>query len=118
MAMKQVMTKEAALKTAGQLALAFGKFGAQISVPYTQSQLLEVISVLHANGNWDAPTREELTKVKRQLTAALAREAKCKGKQETIVAGKDCADWPAQETRSDAGTCICGEPVGRNCLCR
>jgi hypothetical protein len=81
MAMKQVMTKEQALQHASKLALAFGKFGAQISVPYTTPQLLEVISVLHAHGNWDAPTKDDLTLVKRQLTAALAREAKCKGKE-------------------------------------
>lgn len=80
MAMRNAMTKEQALDHAKKLAVAFGKFGAQIKVPYTIPQLLEVIAILHEHGNWDAPTTEELTKVKRQLTAALAREAKCKGK--------------------------------------
>lgn len=97
MAMKQVMSKEQALAHAKTLAAAFGKFGAQISVPYTTAQLLEVIAVLHAHGNWDAPTKDELTLVKRQLTAALAREAKCKGKQ----VPPDTRDWDEADRQEE-----------------
>jgi hypothetical protein len=75
MAMKQVMSKEQAIAHAAKLAHAYEKFGAQISVPYTTAQLLEVVAVLHAHGNYDAPTTDDLTLVKRQLTACKAREA-------------------------------------------
>lgn len=95
MAMKQVMTKETALAHATKLALAYHKFGAQISVPYTTAQLLEIVTVLHAYGNWDAPTNDDLTLVKRQLTACKAREAglrkKVKGEEEFDCGGCDDA---------------------------
>lgn len=75
MAMKNVMTIERARSLATQIAVAYGKYGSQTSVPFSASQLAEIISVLSAFGNFDGPTKEELTKVTRQLTACQAREA-------------------------------------------
>jgi membrane-bound lytic murein transglycosylase B len=75
MAMKQVMTIERARELAAQIARAYSKFGAQTSVPYSVTQLTEIIAVLSAHGNYDGPTKEDLNKVTRQLTACQAREA-------------------------------------------
>lgn len=89
MGLKQVMTKEHAQEHAKRIAAAFTKYGAQLSVPYPVSALVEIIAVLHGHmPKEDAPTKDELTLVKRQLTAALAREAKCKGKKEPEYDGR------------------------------
>lgn len=76
MAMKQVMTIEKARSIAGAIALAYSKYGSQTSVPYSTSQLVEIISVLNSFGNFDGPTKDDLTKLSRQLTACQAREAR------------------------------------------
>lgn len=81
MAMKQVMTIEKARSLAAAIAVAYSKYGAQTSVPYNTHQLVEIIAVLNAFGNFDGPSKEELTKVSRQLTACQAREAGLKKKQ-------------------------------------
>lgn len=52
------------------------RWGLQYSLPVTPADLLDALVVLHDAGNFDGPTKEQLTLVKRQLTAALAREAK------------------------------------------
>lgn len=52
------------------------RWGLQYSLPVNQSDLLDALVVLHDAGNFDGPTKDQLTLVKRQLTAALAREAK------------------------------------------
>lgn len=75
MAMKQVMTIEKARELAAQIARAYAKFGSQTSVPYSANQLAEIIAVLSSHGNYDGPTKEDLNKVTRQLTACQAREA-------------------------------------------
>lgn len=75
MAMKQVMTIGRARELASQIAIAHGKYGSQTSVPFNVSTLTEIISVLNASGNFDGPTKEDLNKVTRQLTACQAREA-------------------------------------------
>jgi len=75
MAMKQVMTIERARALAQQIATAYGKYGSQTSVPFNVAQLVEIIAVLNAFGNFDGPTKEDMNKVTRQLTACQAREA-------------------------------------------
>lgn len=75
MAMRQVMTIERARSLAGQIAAAYSKYGSQTSVPFNTANLVEIIAVLNAHGNFEGPTKEELTKVNRQLTACQAREA-------------------------------------------
>lgn len=81
MAMRQVMTIERARELADQIGKAYSKYGAQTSVPFSTNQLVEIIAVLSAHGNFDGPTQEDLTKVKRQLTACTAREAARKSKE-------------------------------------
>jgi fructose-1,6-bisphosphatase len=75
MAMRQVVTIERARDLAAQIATAYGKYGSQTSVPFSVTQLVEIIAVLNSFGNFDGPTKEEINKVTRQLTACQAREA-------------------------------------------
>lgn len=75
MAMRQVITIERARELANQIAVAYGKYGSQTSVPFNTHQLVEIVAVLNAHGNFDGPTKDELTKANRQLTACQAREA-------------------------------------------
>lgn len=96
MAMKQVMTVEKARHLASSIAAAYARFGSQTSVPYSATQLAEIITVLNAFGNFDGPTKEELTKAARQLTACKAREQglrnKLQGKRDDFEVDSDSAD--------------------------
>jgi hypothetical protein len=66
---------ETALQVAKDIAAAYRKWGKQANPPYTQHQLCEALAALDAAGHFNSNIGEELTKVKRQLAAALAREA-------------------------------------------
>lgn len=70
------MLIETALRIAKDAAAARKRWGKQASLPYTHDQLLDAILVLDSAGRFDADeSAEELTRTKRQLAAALAREA-------------------------------------------
>ncbi len=81
MAMKQVMTIEKARALANTVTLGMAKYGSQYSPAYATQISLEAIAVLNGHANFDGPTKEDLTKVNRQLTACQAREAGLKKKQ-------------------------------------
>lgn len=83
MAMKQVMTIELARELANTITLGMAKYGSQYSPGYSITALLEAIAVLNGHGNYDGPTKEDLNRVTRQLTACQAREAGLKKKQAT-----------------------------------
>lgn len=70
-----MMKIERALKIAKELAIGYRRWGKQLSPPYPQQELIEAIAVLDSNGHFNSDLAEELTKTKRQLNAALAREA-------------------------------------------
>ena len=96
MGMKQIMTIERARSLASHIATAYGKYGSQTSVPFSTTQLVEIISVLNSFGNFDGPTKDDLTKVSRQLTACKAREQglrnKLQGKVDDFEVDRDSAD--------------------------
>lgn len=80
--MRAPMTLEKARAMAQSVIHARKKFGSQLHFPQPTYEILEALAVLEANGNWDAPTKDELTKANRQLAAANARAEKCAKKQE------------------------------------
>lgn len=61
-----------------------------------RDQLQDVILVLEKHGAWGNPTNDDLTKVKRQLTASLAREAKLKKQLAALGAAVDSEDKDAE----------------------
>lgn len=87
--MAEPMSLKRAREIAQALAVARKKHGAQLASPYPAYEILEALAVLEENGNWDAPTREELTKANRQLAAAEARAAKCAKKRPELFQEDD-----------------------------
>lgn len=81
MAMKKAMTVDQARAMAQQAAIGLKKWGAQYSPPYAKDQLVEALGVLENAGNWDGPTKAELTKANRQLAACNARYERLKNRQ-------------------------------------
>jgi hypothetical protein len=82
---KITMTVEQASILAKSIVSDRKRWGLQYTLPVLLSDLLDALVVLDSAGNFDGPTRAELNLVKRQLTAAQAREAKLR-KQ---LAGED-----------------------------
>lgn len=76
------MNLDAALKIVKEIAGAYKRWGKQANPPYTQAQMSEALLVLDAHGHFDSNIAEELTKTKRQLAAALAREAARKAREQ------------------------------------
>jgi hypothetical protein len=94
MAMKPPMSLDKAKHIAHVATLGRAKYGPQFSPPYSQADLVEALSVLNEFGNWDGPSKEQLTKVNRQLAACNARQARGeiardKTKLEAAYAGED-----------------------------
>lgn len=80
--MKERMSLSRAREIAQSIASAHKRYGAQLAPPFPTYEIIEALIVLENHGNWNAPTRDELTKANRQLAAAEARAAKCAKKQE------------------------------------
>jgi hypothetical protein len=73
------MTVERAREIAAELAKIRARWGKHASPPVTQDDLFEAVTVLVEAGNFDAPSQEEITKLRRQLAACQNRE---KGRQQ------------------------------------
>jgi hypothetical protein len=73
---KITMTVEQASILAKSIVSGRKRWGLQYTLPVLLSDLLDALVVLDSAGNFDGPTQAELNLTKRQLTAALAREAK------------------------------------------
>jgi hypothetical protein len=78
---------------AQRVAIGRAKYKSQYSPPHSTAELSEALTVLEAGGNWDAPTKAELTKANRQLAACNARLAKAKGKEGPTAAELDGVDF-------------------------
>lgn len=74
--MKDSMTYEQALALVKNTAGAVERWGKQANPPYSQNQMMAAIAVLAGKVDIEGPTKEELTKVRRQLAACEARVAK------------------------------------------
>lgn len=72
------MSLDKARKLAKEVARVRARWGRQGRTAHSVDEVYDAILVLETHGQWDSPTTDELTKVKRQLTASLAREAKLK----------------------------------------
>lgn len=76
MALKGPMSLEKARLLAQRVAHGRKKYGPQFSIPYSKEEIVEALALLENNGNWDGPTKEQLTKANRQLAACNARLAR------------------------------------------
>lgn len=92
MSLKSRMTLGRARELAKTITTARAKWGAQVSVPISVHELLEIVDVLETEGNWDAPSREDLTKANRQNAALNARLAKCLKKNGDEATDEDEAE--------------------------
>ncbi len=75
MAMVKALTIEEVRKAGVELRKGVRKFGLQYSPNYSKQTLAEMVVTALDHGNHDAPSKEEHTKLARQLTACQAREA-------------------------------------------
>jgi hypothetical protein len=78
MALKAPLTVNQARAMAQRVTIGRAKYKGQYSPPHSTAELAEALTVLEASGNWDAPTKAELTKANRQLAACNARLTKAK----------------------------------------
>lgn len=76
------MTLARAREIARVLQEGFDKYGKYAVVPFRPYEVLQTVITLANNGNFDAPSKEDLTKVNRQLAALNARYEKLKQKCE------------------------------------
>jgi hypothetical protein len=74
--LKNSMTVEQAMQLVKNTATAVERWGKQANPPYSVNQMMAAIAVLAGKVDLEGPTKEELTKVKRQLAACEARVAK------------------------------------------
>lgn len=77
----KTMTVERAREIAAELARARKKWGKHASINVTQDQLYEAVTVLVDAGNFEAPSAEDITKLRRQLAACQNRE---KGRTQSV----------------------------------
>lgn len=68
------MTVDKAVEIVKQIADARKRWGKYAYPPYTQAELMDALVVLHEAGRFDAPSDEEITKLRRQLAACQNRE--------------------------------------------
>lgn len=72
--MKIEMSLDKAHKVVKDVVTARRRWGRQASLPYSTEELMDALMLLSEAGNFDAPTAEEVTKLKRQLAACQNRE--------------------------------------------
>lgn len=78
----QGMTGDKAHTIVKEIVAARKRWGKGVKIPYTEDQLYDAIVVLDAEGNFDGASREEVTKLRRQLAACQNREKRyTQGKQ-------------------------------------
>ena len=80
--MEKPMTVERASAIASSISAGRKKFGAQFRAPFRAYEIEEAAAVLLEHGNFDAPSKEELTKCRRQMAALNARYEALKRKGE------------------------------------
>ena len=56
------------------------RLGKQYLPPYILDDILDALVMVHEQGNFDGPSKDEVTKIRRQLAAALNREKARKNK--------------------------------------
>lgn len=70
----QLMTVDKARNIVKEIVAARLKWGKLVSVPYKEAQIYDALLVLDKAGNFDGGTKEEVTKLRRQLAACQNRE--------------------------------------------
>lgn len=80
MAMKAKVTKADVLKAVAEIEKGVKVFGRQFSPRLSSQELAELLLVAVQEGNYEGPTREEHTKLSRQLAACTSREKALRAK--------------------------------------
>jgi hypothetical protein len=90
MAMKAKITAIEVNKAVVEIKKGIEVFGAQYSPRFAARELAEMLVVAVREGNYDAPTRDEYTKLARQLAACTSRE---KGLRNKLSEGEKHVDF-------------------------
>lgn len=97
--MKTMKFDKAAAIVAGVIA-GRKRLGKQYQPPYIMDDVLDALVIVHEQGNFDAPSKEEITRLKRQLAACQNREKARQNKD--LDKGNDSASSGDQTVQEPA----------------
>lgn len=91
--MKIEMKLDRAHTIVRDVVIARKRWGRQADLPYTLEELMDALMLLHDAGNFDAPSAEEVTKLRRQLAACQNREkSRSRGPGQLVGPGEESAE--------------------------
>jgi hypothetical protein len=76
----QLMTLTRAQTIVKEIIAARTRWGKGVKIPYTTDQVFDALIVLDKAGNFDGGSKEDVTKLRRQLAACQNREKRYSGK--------------------------------------
>ena len=98
------MSIEKATNIVNEVVAGRKRLGKQFTPRHIMDDVLDALVVVHENANLDAPSKEEITKLRRQLAAALNREKARKNKDlepgdENDSSGGQQLELPLEDAR-------------------
>jgi hypothetical protein len=91
------MSLEKATRIVNEVVAGRKRLGKQFVPRYIMDDVLDALVMVHENANLDAPSKDEVTKLRRQLAAALNREKARKNKD--LDTGNDSASPEGNENQ-------------------